>query len=84
MALKNKLETLISNPASGIADPKFDLKEMPGDKVGGFIISQTFVDKSQIERQNMVWDYLDNNLDKEQILHIISLVTVTPDEDKED
>ena len=84
MALKKDLETLISDPASGIATPEFDLEETPNGKVGGFIISPTFVGKSQIERQNMLWDYLDDKLDKEKILHIVSLVTVTPDEDKEE
>ena len=84
MALKDRLTILISEPASGIANPEFELEETPGGKVGGFIISPTFEGKSQIERQNMVWDYLDDNLDKEQILHIVSLVTVTPDEAKED
>lgn len=84
MALKEKIETLISNHESGIATPEFDLEETPGGKVGGFIISATFVGKSQIERQNIVWDYLDSNLDKKEILHIVSLVTVTPDEAEED
>ena len=84
MALKEKIETLISDSASKIAEPEFDLEETSGGKVGGFIISATFVGKSQVERQNMLWDYLDDKLDKEQILHIVSLVTVTPDEAKED
>jgi hypothetical protein len=84
MALKDDLTTLLSDPASGIAKPEFELEETPNGKVGGFIISPTFVGKSQIERQNMVWDYLDEKLDKEKILHIVSLVTVTPDEAKED
>jgi acid stress-induced BolA-like protein IbaG/YrbA len=84
MGLKNKIMTLIEKSESGITNPEFKLDEAPGDKVGGFIISPTFVDKPQIERQNMVWDYLDDNLNEEQIRHIICLVTVTPDEDKED
>lgn len=84
IGLEGNLKALISNPASGIATPEFDLEETPGGKIGGFIISPTFVGKSQIERQNMVWDYLDSHLDKEQILHIVSLVTVTPDEAQED
>ncbi len=84
MELKEELETLISNPESGIATPEFDLEEIPGGKVGGFIISPSFVGKSQIERQDLVWDYLDSSLDKDKILHIVSLVTVTPDEAKED
>ena len=84
MAIKDDIETLIRNPASGIATPEFNLEETPSGKVGGFVISPTFVGKSQLERQNMLWDYLDDNLNQEQILHIVSLVTVTPDEDKED
>ena len=84
MALKETLMKLISKDASPIKKPEFDLKETPGDKVGGFIISATFVGMSQIERQNMLWDYLDDNFDKEEILHIVSLVTVTPEEDEED
>ena len=83
MALKNDLTNLISNPGSGIQSPEFDLEETPNGKVGGFVISKTFAGKSQIERQNMLWDYIDKNLSKEQILHIVSLVTVTPDENKE-
>ena len=32
----------------------------------------------------MVWDYLDGHLDREHILYVVSLVTVTPDEANED
>lgn len=84
MALKEDLTTLVSNPASGIMTPKFELEETPMGKVGGFIISPTFAGKSQIERQNMIWDYLDHKLDKTHILHIVTLVTVTPAEAQED
>ena len=68
MAIKDDIETLIRNPASGIATPEFNLEETPSGKVGGFVISPTFVGKSQLERQNMLWDYLDDNLNQEQIL----------------
>ena len=84
MALKEDLATVISNPASGIMTPEFELEETPMGKVGGFIISPTFAGKSQIERQNLIWDYLDHELDKTQILHIVTLVTVTPEEAQED
>ena len=59
-------------------------EETPAGKVGGFIISPSFVGKSQIERQNMLWDYLDHAMTKEQILGIVSLVTVTPEEAQAD
>ena len=83
MALKEELEILLTNPESGIQTPKFDLEETNG-KVGGFIISPTFEGMTQIERQNLLWDYLDAKLDREKILHIVSLVTITPDEARED
>jgi len=84
MALKEDLTTLISNPASGITTPEFELEETSMGKVGGFIISPTFAGKSQIERQNLIWNYLDHELDKNQIIHIVTLVTVTPEEAQED
>lgn len=84
MALKEELTDLLSNPASGIQTPEFDLEEGPNGNVGGFVISPTFAGKSQIERQNMIWDFLDANLDQEKIRHIVSLVTITPEEGEED
>jgi acid stress-induced BolA-like protein IbaG/YrbA len=83
MPLRDEIETLISNRESEIADPTFELEETAG-KVGGFVISSSFAGKPQLDRQNMLWDYLDRHLDREQILHIVSLVTLTPDEAKED
>ena len=80
MAFKEELTQLLSRPESGIEAPQFDLEETPNGKVGGFLISRTFADKPQIQRQNMVWDYLDSALKPEQICQIVSLVTITPDE----
>lgn len=84
MPLIDKLTTTLSDPASEIATPEFELEETPTGKVGGFIISPSFAGKSQIERQNMLLDYLDQSLNAEQALGIISLVTVTPDEAQDD
>lgn len=80
MQLKEKIITLINDPNSGIETPEFDLEKSPDGKVGGFIISPTFKDKSQTDRQKMVWDYLEDNLNQEQVPCIVTLVTVTPDE----
>jgi len=82
MKLKERITALISDPNSGIETPEFDLEESLDGKVGGFIISPTFKDKSQIERQNMVWDYLEKSIDSEKIPCIIVLVMVTPDENE--
>ncbi len=84
MPLKEQITDTISKPASGIASPEFDLEETPAGKVGGFVISPSFSGKSQIERQNMLWDYLDQVLTKEQGLGVVSLVTITPEEAQEE
>ncbi len=63
---------------------ELELEETDNGKVGGFIISPSFAGKSQIERQNMLWDYLDGNLGQDKILRIVSLITITPDEAKEE
>ena len=78
--LEELIRNLITSPASRIQTPEFDLEKTRNGKVGGFIISPTFAGMPQIERQNMLWDYLDAHLDRDQLLHVVSLVTVTPDE----
>ncbi len=83
MPFKEDLTETLRNPASGIANPEFELEETPAGKVGGFVISPSFAGNSQIERQNMLWDYLDQVLTKEQGLGVVSLVTITPEEAQE-
>ena len=84
MPLKDELETLIKSSESGIDAPELELEETSNGKVGGVVISPTFAGKPQLDRQNMLWDFLDHHLGRDQILHIVSLVTLTPDEAKED
>lgn len=83
MPLREELETLLRSPESGIATPEFELEETANGKVGGFVISPTFAGKPQLDRQNMLWDYLDHHLGRDQIIHIVSLVTLTPNEAKD-
>ncbi|MFW6303396.1 MAG: hypothetical protein ACOC2L_02130 [Candidatus Sumerlaeota bacterium] len=84
MALKETLTSVLTKSDSGIDSPVLDLEETPGGKVGGFIISPSFAGMPQIERQNLLWDYLDHALSQEQLTRIVSLVTVTPDEAEEE
>jgi hypothetical protein len=84
VGFKEELTSMLSLPASGILEPDFDLEENPNGKVGGFVISNTFKGMAQIERQNLLWDYLDKKLSDEQTHHIVTLITVTPDEANED
>jgi len=67
----------------GLDNPKLELELTPTGRIGGFIISDSFLGKSQIERQNMLWDKLDNILDEEINSKVIGLLTMTPDEVEE-
>jgi acid stress-induced BolA-like protein IbaG/YrbA len=55
----------------------------PEGRYSGFVISESFTGKSQIERQDMLWDTLDNMLDEEKNMKIIGLLTMTPAEVEE-
>jgi acid stress-induced BolA-like protein IbaG/YrbA len=53
-------------------------------KVGGFVISASFVGISQIERQERLWSQLGQHLAPETLRNIVSLLTMTPDETEDD
>jgi len=79
-SLKQKIENVFTKTASEISDPIFDIEESASNKVAGFIISNSFMNMDQIDRQNKVWDYLERNLPPDDLRNIVSLLTVTPDE----
>jgi acid stress-induced BolA-like protein IbaG/YrbA len=80
MELKEELTRLLEDPDSRIHSPELDLEEHAGGKVGGFVISDTFAGMPQIDRQNLLWGYLDKRLGRDKVEKIIALVTVTPEE----
>jgi len=81
MDIREELEKIILQ--LGLDNPKLELELTPTGRIGGFIISDSFLGKSQIERQNMLWDKLDNILDEEINSKVIGLLTMTPDEVEE-
>ncbi len=81
MDFKEELETILSG--IGLRNPTFEIGVTPEGKVGGFVVSESFCGKSQIERQDMLWDRLDEILDEEKDLKIIALLTMTPAEVEE-
>ncbi len=80
MEIKKELESLLNEPESGIKKPAFDLEKMKGGKVGGFVISRTFTGMDQLDRQNLVWNYLEKKWPPEKLLKIVTLVTISPEE----
>ncbi len=79
-SLKEKIKRVLNNPASSIAAPVLEIEETPEHKIGGFIVSHTFAGMDQLDRQNKLWNYLEDVLKPEELRNIITLVTVTPDE----
>lgn len=76
MELKKELEMILNQ--IGLENPDIELEEKPSGRIGGFVISETFMNQSHIDRQNMLWDRLDNILDEEKRTKIIGILTMTP------
>lgn len=64
----------------GLAEPVIELEKAPNGKVGGFVISKSFVDRTQSERQTLIWNEFKKRLSPEMQLQIMSILTLTPDE----
>ena len=77
MDFKKELENILLG--MGLESPVLEIDETPEGRFGGFVISESFTGKSQIERQDMLWETLDSALDEEKNLKIIGLLTMTPD-----
>ena len=78
MEFKEELEVALN--ARGLENAEIQLDTNGAGKVGGYILSETFSGKSQLERQDMVWDFLGERLTKQKQLKIVSLLTLTPAE----
>jgi acid stress-induced BolA-like protein IbaG/YrbA len=72
--LKNVLVQL------GYTDDEVRLEEAGGGKVGGVLVSGRFAGRSQEERQQELWAALRKNMKPEDLLDIVALMTMTPEE----
>lgn len=78
MGFKEELTKVLNE--MDLPDILIQLDTSSGGKVGGYIVSSVFEGKSQIDRQDLVWNYLEGVLPKDKQLRIISLLTLTVDE----
>jgi acid stress-induced BolA-like protein IbaG/YrbA len=81
--LKERLAALLTAPESVVKHAVLDVWKNRYGSLKGFLISPTFFGMPQLDRQNMVWDYLDARLSEEDRSRILSLLTVTPQEMEE-
>ena len=75
---KERLERILSSRLA-LKEPVF-LIERVGDRLVGDIISATFKGKRDHERQNLIWDALDDELGPDAAKFVGMLLAYTPDE----
>lgn len=80
MELKQKIVAILN--AAGILIVHSDFEDTATGNVGGILTSASFKGLDEVARQELVWEKLKTNLSEEELQHIVSLITVTPDEEK--
>jgi acid stress-induced BolA-like protein IbaG/YrbA len=80
MGLENKIVEILN--ASGVVIVHSSFDKTDNGNVGGILTSGTFQGMDEIERQELVWEKLKAKLSPEEQKHIVSLITVTPEEEK--
>jgi acid stress-induced BolA-like protein IbaG/YrbA len=75
---KEQIENLLADRLK-LKSPRFKLQKV-GSKVSGHLVSDTFRDKTDSERQRMIWDALDAGLGAESVHQVGTLLAYTNDE----
>jgi acid stress-induced BolA-like protein IbaG/YrbA len=80
MELDNKIIDILNS--SGIKIYRSDFEFTTSGNIGGILISEAFQGMDETARQELVWSKLKLKLTEDERRHIVSLITVTPDEEK--
>ena len=72
----NKLENVLSRHI-GLVSPLFELEVLPGGKISGSVISDTFVGMTDSERQKVIWDALENEWGAEATRKVGTILAYT-------
>lgn len=78
--LEEKLETAFREVFD--RSSALELDDIGDDRFAGSLISGSFAGKTEAERQNMVWDVIDEHLPPWERNHIVSIRTLTPEENR--
>lgn len=73
-------QALLGGP---FADAEISLEATATGRVGGFLVSPDFAGMSQVDRQELLWKELETRLSRDELVGIVSILTLTPDEVKE-
>lgn len=77
-SLKDKVADALREAVGESA--RIDLEDVPGDKVGGLVLSGSFAGQSASDRQDQIWKHLDAHLSPFERTRIVFIVTDTPEE----
>jgi acid stress-induced BolA-like protein IbaG/YrbA len=66
--------------ALGFTDAEVQLEAAGGGKLGGVVVSAKFLGRSQEDRQNDLWRGLKENMRPEELVQIVAIMTMTPEE----
>lgn len=66
-------------------DPEYDLEVDDSNprRLVGILTSSQFRGESELERQNTIWDLLEEKLTDEQLAQIVIIIANTPDESED-
>lgn len=59
-----------------------ELEVLESGRVAGFVVSGKFDEKTDKERQDMIWDILEKELQPPELLNVSFLITLTPEEEE--
>ncbi|MGO9833231.1 MAG: hypothetical protein ACLP1X_03360 [Polyangiaceae bacterium] len=66
--------------ALGFVDAEVQLEQTGSGKVGGVLVSTRFAGRSQEERQNELWQDLRAQMQPDELVQIVAIMTMTPEE----
>lgn len=80
MEFVDKLSQVLQDSFGSDPGYKLELDPSPSDRITGVLTSAHFEGKREFERQNMIWDVLDDNLTDDERFKITLFIANTPEE----
>lgn len=66
--------------ALGYKESEIQLENAGSGKLGGVLITESFEGVSQEDRQQQLWDGLRGKLSPDELIQIVAIMTMTPNE----
>lgn len=81
MALVNKLQRVFEQQLQGDEEAfEFETEVSSSGQITGILTSSLFERKREYERQNMIWDVMEEELSEDELDQITIIIANTPDE----